>query len=170
MNLTIMADYLLNGEKLRRVLLMSLFNNLFGFSNEAEFLLNVLNLKEGDIPRFRDCFYDCERNQIVIHTRTGGGNREYYDNEESCRDNYPEYFESGDVPCGPWNSDLVNHPLYLTDYDDDYDCTYANFVFKAPDEHIDTLKEIFSGKETITPSDKWKLLFNKMDEMKNDNQ
>jgi len=143
---------------------MSLYNNLFGVDSEAGYLLHILNLTENDIPRFRTCYYDNKKNLIVIHTRTGGGNREYYDSFESCQSNYPEYFEGDEPPSGPWNSDLQSHPLYITDYDDNFDCTYANFVFKVPEEHEAKLKEAFEGKETITPSEKWQLLFQSMDQ------
>ncbi len=34
----------------------------------------------------------------------GGRNRDYYDNEESCRANYPEFFDGKDNQTGQWNS------------------------------------------------------------------
>jgi hypothetical protein len=115
---------------------MSLYNSLFGFNSAKEILLKILNIEEETIPRFRDCFYDADRHLIVIHTRTGGGNREGYREE---------------------NNALTLHDFYKYDCDDEYDCTYANFFFTIPQE-FDQLKDIFSGMETITPAEKWKSL------------
>ena len=52
---------------------MSLYNMLFGVNSAAPVLLATLGLTESDVPRFRDCHLNGE--QIVIYTRTGGGNR-----------------------------------------------------------------------------------------------
>ena len=49
--------------------------------------------------------------KIIVYTRNGGGNRE----------DYQEVFD-----------EMETHPLFITDYDDDFDCTYAYYEFKAP--------------------------------------
>lgn len=54
---------------------------------------------------------------IHVYTRTGGGNREYYEN---CTD-------------GPSNNDLRAVGGYVADEDDDFDCTFATFRFAAPE-------------------------------------
>lgn len=120
---------------------MSLFNNVFGFISEAALLLNILGMEPDTIPRFRDCFYDTEEHRIVIHTRTGGGNREEYEEE---------------------NQEMTCHPHYLEDSDDDFDSTYANFYYSVPEEYSDKLKEAFKDRKTITPADKWESLFKAM--------
>lgn len=140
---------------------MSLYDMLFGVNHAAPILLATLGFSGPDIPRFRDCFI--EGNCIVIHTRTGGGNREFYDSEESCRENYPEYFDGTDDPKGPWNSDLTAHPCYLHDEDDDFDSTYANFYFRFPDEYANELKALAAKTETHTPSEKWRLLLKSLE-------
>ena len=140
---------------------MSLYNMLFGVNSAAPALLATLGLTVNDVPRFRDCFI--EGNNIVIHTRTGGGNRDYYDSEENCRRNYPEYFTGVDDPDGPWNSALTNNAFYLHDEDDDFDCTYANFHFRFPDEYADDLKALAERRETHKPSEKWQALFKMME-------
>ena len=140
---------------------MSLYNMLFGVNSAAPVLLATLGLTANDVPRFRDCYLDGE--QIVIHTRTGGGNRNYYDSEESCRANYPEYFDGKEDPSGPWNSALTANACYLYDEDDDYDSTYANFHFKFPDEYANDLKALAAKSETHTPSEKWQALFKAME-------
>jgi hypothetical protein len=145
---------------------MSLYNTLFGVNDRADILLTVLGLRAGDIPRFRDCFL--RDNTILIHTRTGGGNRAYYENEKTCRENYPDYFtgEPSEHPQPPWNDDLRKHPNYLTDVDDAFDCTYANFYFSFPDEFKTELAALSRGDENIMPSEKWKILFKTMDATK----
>ena len=107
---------------------MSLYNMLFGENEIAPALLAALGLVESNIPRFRDCFI--QEDKIVIHTRTGGGNRDYYDSTND---------ENTD---GPWNSSLTEHPKYLYDEDDHFDFTYANFYFSFPEEYAKDLEAI----------------------------
>lgn len=52
---------------------------LFGKNQQSEVILACLGLTEGDCGRFRDCYVDDD--QIVIHTRNGGGNRECWHSE-----------------------------------------------------------------------------------------
>jgi hypothetical protein len=136
---------------------MSLYNMLFGVNKTAPVLLATIGLTTSDIPRFRDCYI--HEDKIVIYTRTGGGNRDYYEDEETCRDNYPEYFVGDDQPSGPWNSTLQQNSFYLYDEDDDFDCTYVYFYFKFPEDYADDLKAIASNNETYTPTQKWQDLF-----------
>lgn len=126
---------------------------LFGVNSMAPLLLSALGLSASDVPRFRDCFLD--NDLIVVYTRTGGGNRDFYESEESCKSNYPEYFENEDEsPKGPWNNDLRSNEFYLGDEDDDFDCTYAYFRFSYPPEYADDLKAIAAKREDFTPSEK----------------
>ena len=141
---------------------MGLYNVLFGVNPAAPLLLGCLGMKAADVPRFRDCYIQDER--IVIYTRTGGGNRNYYESLERCRDNYPEYFTSEDAPSGPWNCDLRKHPNYTHDNDDDFDSTYAYFYFSFPSDYKDDLEAIAAHNESHTPSEKWRELFKAMDE------
>lgn len=137
---------------------MSLYNMLFGVNSNAGMLLVVLGFKSTkEIPRFRDCYIDGDH--IVIHTRTGGGNRDYYESEESCRENCPEYFNGEDEPSGPWNEDLRKNPYFVRDQDDDFDATYADFYFRFPDEFAEDLKALAEGNPSVKPSDKWQALF-----------
>ena len=137
---------------------MSLYNMLFGVNQYSHILLEILGLSMNDIPRFRDCFL--EGDNIVVHTRTGGGNRDYYENEETCRENYPLYFvKEEEIPTGPWNDDMRSNPFYLHDEDGDYDSTYANFYFRFPDEYAEDLKALAAKDESYKPSEKWEALF-----------
>lgn len=143
---------------------MNLYNMYFGVNRAASVLLATLGLTENDVPRFRDCYIDGDR--IVIHTRTGGGNRDYYDSEESCRANYPEYFDGKEDPTGPWNSSLTLNTYYLYDKDDDFDSTYANFNFKFPEEYAANLKALAERSKMHKPSEKWQALLKAMENSK----
>lgn len=92
---------------------MSLYNLLFGVNRDADELLKMLGLAQDDFGRFRDAYLNESGANIIVYTRCGGGNRDYYE----------DVF-----------SKMEKHPEYVTDYDDDYDCTYAYFVFNVPEK------------------------------------
>lgn len=111
---------------------MSLYNLVNGYDAMAPALLAILRLAPGDIPRFRDCWWNGEH--IVVYTRTGGGNRDYYESEARCRTSYADHFDgSRPFPDGPWNEDLRKLPTYVRDEDDGFDSTYAMFYYTVPD-------------------------------------
>lgn len=146
---------------------MSLYNMLFGVNPMAGILMQAIDLERGQVPRFRDCYLDetDSESRIAVHTRTGGGNRPFYENLEECRSNYPEYFGGDDDPSGPWNDDLRASPYYLTDEDDDFDATYATFYFRVPDAFkslIATMREISGG--TDAPGERWQKLLATLNE------
>ncbi len=136
---------------------MSLYNMLFGVNPASGLVMQALGITPDNVPRFRDAYFDAEKDRLVIHTRTGGGNRDYYECEERCRDNYPEDFEGERAPSGPWNADLRKLPGFLYDEDDDFDCTYADWFYSIPDAFkpiFDTMKEIGTGHDE-KPADRW---------------
>lgn len=95
---------------------MGLYNVLFGQNPLAPVLKSILQLDEEggwDTGRFRDIYLNKDATRIILYTRNGGGNREDY----------------ADVIAN-----LHNHPNFLSDYDDDFDCTYAYFEFSVPEE------------------------------------
>lgn len=116
-----------------------LYNTLFGENNKAGFLLGLLGKEPGDFGRYRDVYVT--EDYIVVHTRCGGGNRESYE----------DVFD-----------EMAEHPLYAYDEDDDFDCTYADIYFKYPAGYEEVLREMAKG--TITPSEKWQLLFKQLDD------
>lgn len=98
---------------------MSLYNMLNGNHPLTAQLLGVLgftNETAQQIPRYRDIFLfdDC----IKILTRTGGGNREAY------------------VEQNEW---LASLPGYVRDYDDPFDSTFAWWVFDLPEKQKEAL-------------------------------
>ena len=92
-----------------------LYNALFGWDPACLLVAPMLTDKNPQefFPRFRDCSIDSDTDEIFILTRVGGGNRDdYHDEIESLR----------------------AMPTYIEDFDDDFDCTYAMFVFGVPQE------------------------------------
>ena len=134
---------------------MSFYSMFFGKNPNTDIILALVGLKEVDVERYRDCWIDFDDKEIGIYTRTGGGNREGYPQEI-----------------------LYASPYFKTTYDDDYDCTYATFVFRFPEE---IEKEIFALQDIVnngipaklmqwlaktlnreeTEKDKWKENYNK---------
>lgn len=139
---------------------MSLYNALFGTNKLAPVLLKMLDIDqqkkgpewpqdkhgkdwspwdEGITPeaekyiqecrekkyyasgRFRDIYLNADGSRIILYTRNGGGNRE----------SYPHIF-----------SILASHPNYITNYDDDFDCTYCYYEFSVPDEYKEDAKNL----------------------------
>lgn len=127
---------------------MSLYNMMFGNNPLAGLTLQALQLSPNDIPRFRDAYFDAEENHLVIYTRTGGGNREYY--------GAPGGYDNEDY-TGPFNEDLEAHPNYLRDEDDDFDSTYAYFYFSIPESFapiFETFKSLGAGQD-LNPTEKF---------------
>lgn len=125
---------------------MSMYNMLFGRNPASKLLLAMLDLTEGDTGRFRDCYLQEDPENglvIVIYTRNGGGNREAYEDVTSA---------------------LQDHEEYITDYDDDFDNTYASYVFSVPEKFKETAKELakLGAKQDMSPADKFKALIEKL--------
>ena len=102
---------------------MSLYNMMNGFNPACVFIMPMLGRKQGEWPRFRDCFVNKE-GQIEIYTRVGGGNR----------------------GCGYGEEELYKDPNFVTSYDDDFDNTYATYVFNVPEVWKSDFDKIVSGK------------------------
>ena len=86
---------------------------------DSKQILEAIGIKEEDIPRLRGVGID--DGKIIIHTRTGGGNRDDYEKE---------------------NNALAKNKYYLSDEDDSYDCTYANFWYKIPEKLTEELLKL----------------------------
>jgi len=110
---------------------MGMYNLIFGQNPISDAVLATLNLTRHDVGRFRDCFVT--RGEIAVYTRNGGGNRE----------DYQDVFDK-----------LAQHPCYLRDQDDDFDCTYATIYFSFPEEFAEELKKLDTG-EKFDPSQRW---------------
>lgn len=98
--------------------IMCFYNSINGVNQSTFFILPMLGKHPDEYPRFRDCFlFDEDRPEykghIHIYTRTGGGNREAYEEQ---------------------NQMMVDMDGYVDDYDDDFDSTYATWVFEVPEK------------------------------------
>lgn len=90
---------------------MSLYNMIHGFNPITPIILTVLKKTSSEFPRFRDAYI--KDKYMIVLTRTGGGNRESYKNE---------------------NDEITKHPLYVKNHDDSYDSTYALWYFNLPED------------------------------------
>ena len=104
---------------------MSLYNTLFGENSEYSILLGMIGLNKSYFERYRDIHLTNNGTTIRVMTRLGGGNRQYY--EEI------------------WNK-IRKHELYLGDYDDGFDNTYAYIEYKIPQKFKDTAKKMFKSE------------------------
>lgn len=95
----------------------NLYNMLFGRNSLTPLLLATVELAETDIERFRNVAI--EGNEIIVFTRTGGGNRE----------DYPQKI-------------ITSSPYYVDDYDDEFDSTYASFIMRIPEEFVEDANNI----------------------------
>lgn len=96
---------------------MSLYNIVCGTNQLAGVLLASLGLPSHATGRFRDCYLQRDAGgalEIHVYTRNGGGNR-------------PDFVDVTKF--------LRQHPLFLRDFDDPGDSTYASYVFALPDEN-----------------------------------
>ena len=97
---------------------MSLYNALHGFEPTAQIVLAMLDLEFGNIPRFRDAYFswvnlDAMTDPVaIVLTRTGGGNRSGYVEE---------------------NEAMRKVAGYRSDRDDDFDSTFALFTYSVPE-------------------------------------
>lgn len=126
---------------------MSLYNTLFGVHPAADALLSMLGIERHRVPRFRDCFL--KGDTIVIYTRTGGGNREFYARE---------------------NDSLRIRKGYIADVDMAFDSTYALFSYAIPAHcrrECETIRDLFPPRD---PGADWPRLLAKMGDpaMRND--
>ena len=112
---------------------MSLYNALFGENEEAPVLLGMLGVNKEYFNRYRDVELIENGTKIRVFTRLGGGNR-------------PDYNET-------WNK-IRSHQLYIKDYDDDFDCTYAYIEYNIPEQFKETASKMFKG-EPVSFSDKF---------------
>jgi len=104
-----------------------LYNALFGWNPACVMLAPMLTDENPQqfFPRFRDCYLSEDEDHIEIYTRVGGGNR----------DDYADEIE-----------ELRSMPTYVSDEDDDFDFTYATFMFGVPEEWRADFEHVRAGE------------------------
>lgn len=101
---------------------MSLYNMLNGFNPACLLIMPMLGRKQDEYPRFRDCFV--YEDKIAIYTRVGNGNR----------------------GCGFGEEKLYADPNFVATYDDEYDSTYATYLFNVPEKWKADFDKIIDGR------------------------
>ena len=121
---------------------MSLYNALFGVNPHARVVLGLLGTTADAVPRFRDAFFALDEEsgepRMVIHTRTGGGNREEYEDQ---------------------NEEMRGLPGFIRDADADYDATYANFFYEVPERVREVVRMALVENPQKTPDERWREVF-----------
>jgi len=131
---------------------MSLYNLLHGRNPLSAIFLKVLDIDQPEgkwhSGRFRDIYANEDGTKIILYTRNGGGNREHWNDEK----------EAGpDCDCTGCTIQyhLPKHPNYLSDEDDDFDCTYAYVNFSVPTEYTELVKALSTGEKPETVHEKF---------------
>lgn len=127
---------------------MSLYNMLFGVNPFSTTLLEILGISEADVPRYRDCYLNDDGSEIIVHTRTGGGNREAYEFENDC---------------------MKKVAGYLYDEDDDFDCTYADFHYRVPEPFRGQVALLKNLGAVSNPAERWQQLLNNLHSRNDEN-
>lgn len=104
---------------------MSLYNMLFGTNEDAPVLLGIIEVNKEYFTRFRDIELTKAGEVIRVFTRIGGEYRKVY--KET------------------WQK-IQNHKLYIKDYDDSFDETYAYIEFSVPERFVETTRKMFKGE------------------------
>ena len=156
---------------------MSLYNMLFGMNPLSDIYLAMVGLTRDSVGRFRDAYVEKHGDEtksefdssnfcgwtLSVYTRNGGGNRTHWDKDD--KEGGPDCTCTGCV--GTYR--LPSHPLYLSDEDDDFDCTYATFHFQVPTQFWPFLEELtVASSPEATPRQRWDRLFDKLHTAKND--
>lgn len=105
-----------------------------------------------DVGRFRDVWLEPDKDGepvVCVYTRNGGGNR-------TCE--HLEVTPKAHCPACAMVK-VVNHPLYLRDEDDGFDCTYARIWFKPPpwlpEEMVVAMKEKLMLPVAVDTDERW---------------
>lgn len=114
---------------------MSFYATVAGSDSNSARLNEILKLDDYETGRERDTYVrtfvnhphvPADGTYIVLLTRNGGGNREYFES----------VFES-----------LKSHPFYVADWDCDWDETYAEICFRIPGEHSEEVAAMTVSKD-----------------------
>ena len=108
---------------------MSLYNKIFGENEDATALLGMINCTRDEFMRYRDVELVKKGTRIRVITRIGGDNRK----------DYRQVF-----------NDMRRNPLYVRNYDDDFDNTYCYFEFNIPDKYKHACETMAPKEEPIS--------------------
>jgi hypothetical protein len=117
-----------------------MYNGLFGFDPQVQLVLAALRVESQEVPRFRDAFFLAASFELMLYTRTGGANREFFAKE---------------------NEALRNLAGFVRDEDDGLDSTYACWFYKVPGRMRAYFKLVYQrgGGRQPLPAERWRQLF-----------
>ena len=122
---------------------MSLYNYVIGENPDTNNLLYMLKVDRNFFGRFRNVYLSGDGQTIIVYTRLGGPNREYW----------KEYIDN-----------IRKHKDYIEDWDDDFDETYAYFRFKVPYGYKTKCKSICTGEDPKTVQEQFDEEIRNMDD------
>lgn len=122
---------------------MSLYNALLGKTPHYQEILDLIDLNEGDVERFRDAYLSDDARTVKVYTRTGGPNRKDH--------------ESFII----W---MRTYPTYIKDYDDTFDNTFMTFEFKVPGEMYGRALKLLPLTDTRTGQQKFQDLMKSLED------
>lgn len=120
---------------------MSLYNMVMGINPYGPGLMALLGIDPRMVPRLRDCYVDVEAKQVVVLTRTGGGNRLGYAEE---------------------NAWMESRPGFVKTEDDDYDSTFAKFWYAVDAKDADIIDEVAKAQGPFDPMKRFQALVEEM--------
>ena len=100
---------------------MSLYTQIFGENENADKILDLIDINRENFGRYRDCWLNPEGTIATVLSRVGGGNRQ----------NYEYVYEN-----------LKLHIRYIGYKEEPGDSTYVYFNFSIPDNKIEEAKKI----------------------------
>lgn len=112
---------------------MSLYRQLFGENENADKILDLIDINRDNFGRYRDCWLSPDGTIATVLSRIGDGNRENY-----------EYIYAN----------LKLHIRYKGYKEDEKDPTYVYFYFEIPDRNLEEAKKIAPKEEHPTV---WKM-------------
>lgn len=116
---------------------MSLYNQVFGHNPFAAVVLATLGADPRRIGRLRDAYITPE-GKFAVLTRTGGGNRSDYQEQ---------------------NAYMHTLPGFIEDKDDSFDSTYAVFTYEVPEDLKEAIAKAIDNGHAYDPAVAWKKLF-----------
>lgn len=125
---------------------------LFGKNPLSPLLLQVLDIDQPggqwQSGRFRDIYTNEDGTRILLYTRNGGGNRDHWNDEAEAG---PDCRCTGCIIT----HHLPQHPQYVCDYNDDFDCTYATVEFRVPEAAAPLVAALATGVTPATVHEKF---------------
>ena len=123
-----------------------MYGAICNINPDAKMILNLIGIDPKFLleeARLRDVYLSKDKTRVVIFTRIGGNNRSYH---------------------FPAITKLRNFKGYITDYDDEFDNTYASFEYQIPQEKLPRVAAFLASSDTTTGGEKIKTSLKQLEE------